>query len=335
MDNKETRVRPYFRVLMTLGAAAAMSTAMTTAGAQANWAPSKAVTIIVPVAPGSSNDLIARILTERLPARLGQPVVVENKPGAGAMIGTAAVARSTADGHTIGIAPSNIYIAPHLPNRTNTGVDVLKDLVPIITAGTSPVLIVAHPSVAAKTPKELVDFIHKSGGINYASSGPGSPMNVAGELFKRATKSELNHVPYRGVIPAVNAVMANELPIAFSALGGVTPFITSGKLVPIAVVEKQRSPLLPNVPTLTESGIAGVEVGVFFQMIAPAATPAAAIKRWNAEINSILNTPEVRERLRETGVRVQGGTSTDAAKLARDEYARLGRQVKDMNISGE
>ena len=300
------------------------------------WSPSKAITFVVPVAPGSSNDLIARMLSEKLPARLGQPVIVDNRPGASGLVGAASVARSAADGHTIVIVPSDVYMAPILtPKAGGANFDVIKDFVPILTAGSAPVLIVASPTINVKTPQELVAYLKKNGPTSYGSPGTGSPMNIAGEMFKRSTGSQLNHVPYRGVLPAVNAVLANELPLSIVALAGAAPHIAAGKLVPIALVEKQRSELIPTLPTLTESGIAGVETAVFFQILAPAGTPAPVIQRLNTDINAILATQDFKEKLRVMGVAITGGSSADAAKLARDTYARNQQLVKELNITIE
>ena len=300
------------------------------------WSPTKPITLVVPVAPGSSNDLIARLLADKLPARLGQPVVVENRPGASGMVGVASMARATPDGHTIAIAPSDIYMVSHLtPKAGGANFDVIKDVIPMLTAGTAPILIVAQPSINVKTPQELVAYLKKEGPVSYSSPGTGSPMHIAGELLKRRTDNQLNHVPYRGVLPAVNAVLAGELPLGIVALAGAAPFIAAGKLVPVAAVSAQRSELAPNLPTLTESGIAGVEVAVFFQMLAPAGTPAPAVQRLNTEINAVLASAEVKDKLRNMGVQVVGGTAADAAAQARDTYARNGQLVKELKITVE
>ena len=321
----------FYRIVAS--ALVALSPAMVMAQ---TWSPTKAITLVVPVAPGSSNDLIARMLSEKLPAKLGQPVIVDNRPGASGLVGAASAARSAPDGHTIVIVPSDVYMAPILtPKAGGANFDIIKDFTPILTAGTAPVLIVASPSINVKTPQELVAYLKKNGATSYGSPGTGSPMNIAGEMLKRSTGTQLNHVPYRGVLPAVNAVLAGELPLSIVALAGAAPHIAAGKLVPVGLVEKQRSELIPNLPTMTESGIAGVETSVFFQILAPAGTPAPVVQRLNTEINAILATPDFKEKLRVMGVQVTGGTSADAAKLARDTYARNQQVVKDLRITVE
>lgn len=300
------------------------------------WIPTKAITFVVPVAPGSSNDLIARMLSEKLPAKLGQPVIVDNRPGTSGLVGAASVARSAPDGHTMVIVPSEVYMVPILtPKAGGANFDIIKDFSPILTAGSAPMLIVASPSINVKAPQELVAYLKKNGTTSYGIPGTGSPMNIAGEMLKRSTGTQLNHVPYRGVLPAVNAVLAGELPISIVALAGDAPHIATGKLVPVGLVEKLRSELISTMPTMTESGIAGVETAVFFQILAPSATPAAAIQRLNTDINAVLATSEFRDKLRGMGVQITGGTSGDASKLARDTYARNLQVVKDLNITVE
>ena len=255
------------------------------------WSPTKAITFVGPVAPGSSNDLITRILSEKLPAKLGQLVIVDNRPGASGLVGTASVARSAPDGHTIFIVPSDVYMAPILtPKADGANFEIIKDFSPILTAG---------------------------------------------EMLNRSTGTQLNHVPYRGALPAVNAVLAGELPISIVALEGAAPHIAAGKLVPEELVEKQRSKLIFNLPTMTESGIAGVEAAVFFQIFAPSATSAAAIQRLNTDINAVLTTSEFSDELRGMVVQMTGGISGNAAKLARDTYARNQQVVKDLKITLE
>lgn len=316
-------------------AIAAVALLPVAASAQA-WAPTKAITFVVPVAPGSSNDLIARMLSEKLPARLGQPVIVDNRPGASGLVGAYSVARSPADGHTIVIVPSDVYMAPILsPRAGGANFDVIKDFTPILTAGSAPVLTVASPSINVKTPQELVAYLKKNGATSYGSPGTGSPMNIAGEMLKRSTGTQLNHVPYRGVLPAVNAVLAGELPISIVALAGAAPHIAAGKLVPVGLVENKRSELIPTLPTMTESGVPGVETAVFFQILAPSGTPAPVIQRLNTEINAILATPDFKDKLRGMGVQIAGGSSADAAKLARDTYARNQQLVRELKITAE
>ena len=297
------------------------------------WIPSKAITFVVPVTPSSSNNLIALMLSKKLPAKLGQPVIVDNRPGTSNLADAASVARSAPDGYTIVIMSSDVYMAPILtPKAGGANFDIIKGFSPVLTAGSPFMLVVASPSINAKTPQERGAYLKKNGAT---SSGTGSPINIADEMLKRSTGMQLNHVPYRGVLPAVNAVLAGELPISIVVLAGDVPHIATRKLVPAGLIEKQRSESISTMSTMTESSITNVETAWFFQILAPSATTAAAIQRLDTDINAVLATSEFRNKLRGMGAQITGGTSGDAAKLARDTYARNQQVVKDLNIKAE
>ena len=319
------------------GMVASMLVALSPAFAMAQtWIPTKAITFVVPVASGFNNDLVASMLSKKLPAKLGQPVIVEHRPGTSGLIGAASMARSAPDGHTIVIMQSDTYMALILtPKAGGANFDIIKDFSPLLTASRAPMSIVASPPINVKTSRELVAYLKKNGATSFGSPGTGSPMNIADEMLKRSTGTQLNRVPYRGVLPAVNAVLAGELPIPTVALAGDAPHISTVKLVSVGLVEKQRSELISTLPTMTESGIAGVETAVCFQILAPSATLAAAIQRLNTDISSVVATSKFRDKLRDLGVQISGGTPGDAAKLARDTHARNQQVVKDLNITVE
>lgn len=298
--------------------------------------PSKPVTIVVTVPPGSSTDLMARILADHLTTRLKQRFVVENRPGASGLIAAGAVARAAPDGYTLAVAPSTLYIAPHvLPKGAAGGVDVVRDLTAIVRTASSPMVLLVNPQLGVKSVAELIAHAKATPGLAYATSGNGSPMHIAGELFGRSTGVSLTHVPYKGVMPAVQDTIAGQVKVAFSALGGITQFIQAGRIVPLAVVG-DRTALLPNLPTLQEAGVKGTGINSpWFPLLAPAATPGEVIAKLNAETNAILQIPEVRERLLAAGVEPLGSTPDDAQRLARDEYQRLGKIVADFGIKGE
>ncbi|MBC7610042.1 MAG: hypothetical protein H7228_10800 [Polaromonas sp.] len=303
-----------------------------------SWIPTNAITFVVPVTSGSSNDLIARMHSEELPAKLVQPGIVDNRPDTSDLVGAVSVARSAPDGHTIVMVPSDVYMAPILtPRADGANFDIIKDFSPIPTAGSAPMLIVASQSINVKTPQERAAHLKKSGATSYGSPGPGtgSPMNISGEMLKRYTGTQIHHVPFRGVLPPVNAVLAGELPICIVALAGEAPHIATRKPRHVGLIEKQRSELISTMPTMTESGIAGVETAEIFQILAPSATPEADIQRPNTDINAVLATSEFRDKLRGMGVQIAGGTSSDAAKLVRDTCAREQQVVKDLNITVE
>lgn len=298
--------------------------------------PNKPITIVVPFPAGGGPDVAARVLAERIAPRLGQPVVIENKPGAGALLGASAVARAAADGHTLLLTPNTMAISPHvLAAGAGGNVDVQKDLVPVIAPATTPLALVAHPGLGVKSLAELNALARTKPDMTYGSAGNGSPMHFAGEMFKKSAGLNLLHVPYRGVAPSLNAALAGEVQLLFVALGGALPHIKAGKLVPLAVVEDERSGLLPQVPTATEQGVKGVEVAAWYGVFAPAGTPAAAITRLNQEINDALKLPDVRERFNGAGLEVLGGTPTRLADFMKADHQRYGTLARELKIRAD
>ncbi len=322
------------RLALSLMAGAALVALAGPVAAQAF--PSKTITLVVPFPPGGGPDVAARVLAEKISPKLGQPVVVENKPGAGALLGASQVARSAADGHTLLFTPNTMVISPHvLPAGSGGGVDVHKDLVPVIAPATTPMALLANPSLGVKNLKELVEAAKKTPGIAYATAGNGSPMHFAGEMFKKSTKADLLHVPYRGVAPSVTAVLGGEVKLIYVALGGALAHVKAGKLVPLALTEDTRSQLLPDLSTATEQGIPGVEVNAWYGVFAPTGTPAAAITRINKEINDALKLPDVREKLNAAGVEVLGGTPQVLADFMKADNQRYGALARELNIKAD
>jgi tripartite-type tricarboxylate transporter receptor subunit TctC len=298
--------------------------------------PARTVTLVVPFPAGAGPDLTARALAEKLAPRLGQPVVVENKPGAGALLGASFVAKSAPDGHTLLLTPNTMVISPHvLPAGAAGGVDVHKDLVPVIAPATTPLVLVANPQLGVNNLKELAEAARKSPGTAYGSPGNGSPMHFAGEMLKKSGKLDLLHVPYRGVAPSITAALGGEVKLLFTGLGGAIQHIKAGKLVPLALTEKSRSNLMPTIPTATEQGMPGVEVNAWYGVFAPAATPAAVIARINQEINEVLKMPEVRDKLSAAGVEVLGGTAQLLADFMKNDNQRYGTLAKELNIKAD
>ncbi len=299
------------------------------------WQPSKPINMIVSVAPGSSVDMVARILSEKLQGILGQPVVVQNKPGASGLIAASTVARSDPDGHTLLVGSNTMLGAPHtLPAGAGGGVDVIRDLTPILIPATSPMVIMANPGLGVKTPQELVAYLKQNPGLPYATAGTGSPFHFAGEMFKAATGTQLTHTPYRGVMPAVVDTMSGQVMLTFGALGGVSQFIETGRLIPIAVGERRRSGLLPKVPTLRESGVP-IDFTLFFPIFAPSRTPGPIVERLNREMGAVMQIPEVRARLLAAGVEARSSTVDEAREMVNDQYRVFGRLAKEFNIKSE
>ncbi|MCW5672544.1 MAG: tripartite tricarboxylate transporter substrate binding protein [Hydrogenophaga sp.] len=304
--------------------------------AAAQTFPSKPITIVVPFPPGGGPDLAARVLAEKMAPKLGQPVVVDNRPGAGALLGASTVARSAADGHTLLLTPNTMAISPHvLPAGAGGGVDVHKDLVPVISPATTPMVLVANPSLGVTNLKAALEAARKSPGLPYGSPGNGSPMHFAGEMLKSAAKVDLMHVPYRGVGPSITAALSGEVKLLFTGLGGAVPHIKGGKLVPLALTEKKRSPLLPDVPTATEQGVSGVEVNAWYGVFAPTGTPAPVIARLNQAFNEALQLPDVREKLAGAGLDVLGGTPQVLADFMKADNERYGKLAKELNIKAD
>ena len=308
------------------------------AGAQTAPAafPSRNITLVVPFPPGGGPDLAARAVGEKLTTRLGKPVIVENRPGAGALIGAGFVAKAAADGHTLLFTPNTVVISPHvLPAGAGGGVTVARDLVPVVAPATTPLVLVAHPSLGASRLQEALEAARKSPGLPYGSAGNGSPMHFAGEMMKRAAKVDLLHVPYKGVAPSINAALGGEVKLLFVGLGGAVPHIKSGKLVPLAVTEAKRSDLLPDVPTATEQGVPGVEVNAWYGVFAPLSTPQAIIDQLNAEINAVIAMPDVRSRLSTAGVEPLGGPAAVLAGFVKADNERYGTLARELKISAD
>lgn len=324
------------RTLLALAAAATTAALGAALPAQAQTWPSRTVTIVVPFPPGGGPDLAARVIAEKLAPRIGQSVVVENRPGAGALVGAAAVARAAPDGHTLLLTPNTMAISPHvLPKGAGGGVDVQKDLAPIVAPATTPMALVAHPALGAANLRDLVAMAKRSPGLPYASAGNGSPMHFAGEMFKQSAGLDMTHVPYRGVAPSITGTLAGDTRVLFVGLGGALPHIRAGKLVPLAVTESRRSALMPDVPTATEQGVAGVEVNAWYGVFAPAATPAAVLSRINQEVNEVLKLADVREKFLNAGLEPLGGDAQVLAGFMRSDDQRYGAIARALNIKAD
>lgn len=281
---------------LLLAAAATLSLgAATGAQAQATDWPSRTLRVLVGSAPGGGTDAMARAVADRLPALLKQPAVVDNRPGASNTLAADLTARST-DGHTLLMGVSTAQaIAPHLLKLTY---DNDKDLVPVVFVGSVPNVLVVGNSLGVNSVAELVALAKKKPAqLNYASSGSGSTQHIAAELFKEATGTYLTHIPYKGSGPALVDLMSGQVQLSFDTLASVLPQIQAGKVKALAVTSARRSPSLPNVPTLAEAGVKGVEMGAWYGIYMPAATPKAVQDRVHDAVNKVLELPETRKRL--------------------------------------
>ena len=306
-------------IVALLGLAAAGLLA-TSASGRADDYPTRPITLIVPFPPGGSTSVVARIIAERMEKDLGQPIVVDNRGGAGGTVGTRAVARSDPDGYTILLGyTGTLAIGPTL--HANPGYDPRKDFAPIGLIGFSPMLLLVHPSVPAKTVPELIALAKsKENGLNYASAGVGTVGHIAGELFAKTAGVKLTHIPYKGTGPAVNDLLGGHVPMSFSPLPPVLGNVESGALRAIAVTSEKRTSLLPDIPSVAESGFPGFEAVLRYGLVAPAGTPRPIIERLNAELRKAVDSAEVQTRLATEGAQPSTGTPEDyAAEIDREE----------------
>ena len=319
-----------------LCAASAMGLAQAQTPGAGQGFPSKPVTLVVPFPPGGGPDVMARVFAEKLATKWGKPVVVDNRPGAGALLGAQLVAKAPADGHSLLLSTITMAISPFvLAPGAGGGVDVHADLQPIIAPATTPMALLAHPQAGVGDLKSALALMRKEPGLPYGSAGNGSPMHFAGEMLKRSAKVELLHVPYKGVAPSVTAALGGEVKFLFAGLGGVLSQIKAGKLVALAVTEKQRSPLLPDVPTAAEQGLKGVEVNAWYGLFSPAGTPEAVRQRINADVNEVLALPDVRAKLVAAGLDLLGGSSQVLADFMQADRQRYGALARELNIRAD
>ena len=319
--------------LMVLAGLAA--TTATQAAAQAPY-PSGPIRFVVPYPPGGPTDLMARLLQPELQTRLGVTVIVDNKGGAGGNVGSAEVARQApADGQTLLLAASG-PMAVNASLYKAMSFNALTDLAPVIQISSFPLVLEAHPSLGIRTVKDLVTLARQDkGGLSYASAGSGTPQHLAGEIFGKAIGARMTHVPYRGAGPALNDVVGGQVKLMFDVLGSSLPHIQAGKLVPLAVTSAQRSPALPQVPTLIEAGLPGMELTAWHGIAVRAGTPQAAIDKLNATLNAIFKEPAFRQRWEAIGTPVVGGTAEAFGALIRTESVRLGRVVRESGASAD
>ncbi|MSP98297.1 MAG: tripartite tricarboxylate transporter substrate binding protein [Betaproteobacteria bacterium] len=303
---------------------------VSTASAVAQTYPSRPVKFVVPFAPGGGTDLVARIIGQKMGEGLGQPVVIENRGGAGGQIGTAFAAKSAPDGYTIVIGSTPLTIGHSL--YKNLPYDILTDFAPVSLVVMQPLLLAVHPSVPAKNLRELVALAKaQPGKLNYSSGGSGTGTYLAAELFKSMAGIDVVHVPYTGQAAALNAVLGNQITMLFDQPGTALGHIKGGKLRALAVSSRVRSPQLPDIPTMDEAGVSGYVVDSWFGVFAPAGTPKAIVERLSAEIAKATQFPEVRDKLLAAGFAVVGGTPAQFDDFVRAEVAKWKRVI---DVSG-
>jgi tripartite-type tricarboxylate transporter receptor subunit TctC len=309
--------------------AAALALAGSAALAQA-W-PDKPVTLVVPFPPGGTTDVLARALAERLQPLLGQPVIVESKPGAGATLGAEHVARSRADGHTLLVGAVHHTIASSVYRRL--GYDFQKDFAPLTVIAMVPNVLVVNAGSPVRTVADLVAAAKAAKpGLSYGSNGNGTAQHLIGTQFQNQTGTELLHIPYRGSGPLTTDLLGGQVTMSFDTITPVLPHIKAGKLRPLAVTTGKRSSALPEVPTLAEAGLAGFDIGTWFGVLAPAATPPAVVTRLSDAMRQVISSPEFRARMAEIGAEPVGNTPEQMARQIREETERFARLVKQANV---
>lgn len=315
-------------------AAAMLAAVPMASNVMAQGYPAKPITIIVAYPAGGDTDAMARLYAEKLTHRLGQPVVIDNRPGASGVIGSAMVAKAAPDGYTLLMAPSTFAIAQLvLKTSQGSGYDVLNGFTPIVQTSVQP-LFVASNQVSGITDVKGLVAKAKTGGLTYASPGSGSPMHILGELFNKVAGVKIDHVPYKGVAPAVNDLIGGHVPTTFMTYGPLAPYVGT-KVNVLAVADSKRTSLSPNVPTLAELGYKGVEVTAWQGIFAPKGLPPEIAKLLNGHMNEILKMPDVVSKMHTFGALPAGGDSAQLGKLNADDYNRFGKLIKELGIHAD
>ncbi|MDF3836572.1 tripartite tricarboxylate transporter substrate binding protein [Cupriavidus basilensis] len=321
--------------LRLFGTSLATGLALTAFPALADTYPSKPIRLIVPFPASGATDLLARAIAQKVGTSMGQQIVVDNRPGAGGAIGSDMAAKAPADGYTLLIATTSThaigpYINPRLPYNTET------DFTPIGQVAIATNLLVVPNSLPVKNVKELIDYAKKHPGeLNYASSGNGTVVHLTAEAFKAQASVFITHIPYRGTALAVPDLISNKVQVLFDSIVSGLPHVKDGKLKALAVTSLKRSPLAPEIPTASESGLPGFESDTWFGIYGPKQMPAELVNRLNAEFNKAIQAPDVRERLGKLGAEPVGGTPAQFAAMVKKDSARWGKLIKDRKITVE
>lgn len=297
--------------------------------------PTKPIRLIVPYPPGGGNDTLARLFGVKLTEAWGQQVVVDNRPGAGTIIGTQIAARAVPDGYTLLLSSIATHaIAPNL--YAKPGYDPVKDFAPITLLAVAPTVVCVNPSVAAKSLKDLIALAKaKPGELKFASGGAATPPHMAGEIFASMTGIKLVHVPYKGGGPAHAGLLGGESNMMFDTAASILPHVRAGRLRALAIARSQRLPEYPDLPTFTEAGVAGYEVNAWYSMHAPAGVPKEIIARVNRELVRILKLPDIQERLKVLGSEGIGNSPEEFAKFVRAESVKYAKAIREAGVKVE
>lgn len=297
----------------------------------ANW-PAKPLKLVLPYAPGGIVDYVGRTVAQHLGDALGQPVVAENRPGAGGIAGTDVVARAAPDGYTLAIMDPAIVINPTL--QPNIPYDLFKQLQTVSIISSSPEVLVVAPALPAASVQDLIAYGKANPGrLNFASAGIGTTPHLAGEMLKQRTGIDATHVPYRSIGQSYPDLMANKVQFAFSSIAGALPFTRDNRVRPLATTGLKRSAVYPDQPTMDEAGLAGFEVDLWLAVFAPAATPAGVVTKLSAALDGILKKDEMKMALAKVGVEPRGTTATGGATILKSEFDKWKKVIEEGNIS--
>jgi tripartite-type tricarboxylate transporter receptor subunit TctC len=296
--------------------------------------PNKPIRMVVAFPPGGPTDIVSRVIAQRLSEQLGQQVIIDNKPGAGGNIAAELIANAPADGHTLFYNTSAVVIGPALYSKVNY--DTLKDFAPVALTASVPMVLAVNPNLPARSVKEFLDLARsKPGQLNYSSSGTGTITHLASAMLSSQTGIQTQHVPYKGSAPGLVDLASGQTQFMIDTINTVLPYVRDGRLRGLAVSSMKRSSVLPELPTLHESGLSGFDASAWQGIMAPAATPNDIVQRLNAEVNKALAHPEVRAKLAAQGADVLGGTSAEYAAHLRSELPRWARAVKDSGAKAD
>lgn len=317
-------------IRLIVGSALALGLSSGAVAANATF-PSETIKFIVPYAPGGTTDLVARTVGKRVSEDLGQPVVIENKPGAGGNIGMAYVAQAKADGYTVGMgAISTNAVNPHLYKEMQF--DPTNDFTPIVMLGTSTIVLEVNPVVPVENVQQFIEYAKKNPNLIYGAAGTGTSMHLAGVLFGQVTGTELEHVAYKGSAPALTDMLGGRITVMFDNLPASLPHIKAGKLKALAVAGSQRNPQLPDVPTMAEAGVSGYAVDPWFALYGPAGMSPGVVEKLNHAFSVALESQEVKDVLEKAGFSPKPSSAQELEELSASEYERWGNIVKNANL---
>jgi len=312
---------------------ASLSLVLPMAEAWSDSYPSKPVRVVVPYAAGGSNDVVSRAITPRLSEAWKQSIIVDNRAGAGSLIGTEIVVRSQPDGYTLLATSGALAINVSLYRLS---FDPLKDLAPVAFMAQMPYVLAVHPSLPVKSTQDLINHAKANPGkLSFASAGTATATHLTGEMFKSMAKVDFLHVPYKGGGPALNAIVSNEVQMVFNVVSGTLPHVRSGRLRALAVSSAKRADVAPELPTISESGVPGFDVVSGYTIYAPAGTPRSIVNRVNAGINNVLQQPEMKERFLALGVTPIISTPESLTAYLKSEIARWGKIIREMGLKAE